>query len=128
MRHALRILVGLVIERVFIRNPLLHRRALRDPVDPRQQMRELLHLLLGHAAELPALDPRPGPNVRDAVLALAGAGEVLARLARVVPAQVQLEHAVDADGLVAEAVDGVGDLVLCELAEVVELAWGTLVN
>ncbi len=70
-------------------------------------MRERLHVVLAEAAELPPLDPRPGADVRDRVFALAVAGQVLAGLARVLAAQLDLEHAVDAEGLVAEPFDGV---------------------
>lgn len=87
-------------------------------------MRERLHILLGEARALPALDPGPGLHVGNAVLALAVAGEVLARGARVLARELDLEHAVDAQSLVAEAVDGVGDLLGRGAAEVVYLACG----
>lgn len=79
-----------------------------DAVDPLQQVREGLHVLSGKAAALPALDPRPGLDVGHRVLALAGTGEVVARaLGRVLAGQADLEHAVDAQGFVLVAVDGV---------------------
>lgn len=67
-------------------------------------MRELVHLILGEPCLLPALDPRPGPDVGDGVLALAFAGEVVTRLASVFAGEVDLKDAVDAEGLVTEAV------------------------
>jgi len=70
-------------------------------------MRELLHLLLEEPAPLPSLDPRPRANVRDGILALALAGQVLARLTGVLAREADLEHAVDAQGLVVEPIDGV---------------------
>lgn len=132
MRHAPLILHArlLLIERVLLADAALHGGPLRDALDPREQVRELVHLVLRrHLAELPALDPRPGAHVRDGVLALPVAGEVLARLARVVPAQVQLQDAVDALGFFAEAVDGVVDFLGGGAVEVIELAlagegWG----
>ena len=66
-----------------------------------------LHVLLAEAAERPALDPGPGADIRDRVFALAVAGEVVAGFAGVFAAQLDLEHAVDAEGFVAEAFDGV---------------------
>ena len=75
-------------------------------------MRKGLHVLLAEAGKLPALDPGPGTDVGDGVLALAVAGEEVARLARVLAAELDLEHAVDAEGFVAETVDGV--CVFCE--------------
>lgn len=69
------------------------------------------------------LDPRPSLHVSNAVLALAIAGKVVALLAGVLAGQLDFEHAVDAQGLVAEALDGVGDLLGCGAGEVVCLAW-----
>lgn len=70
-------------------------------------MWEGLHVFLAEATELPPLDPRPGSNICDRVFAFAVAGQVLARLAGVLAAQLDLEHAVDAEGLVAESFDGI---------------------
>lgn len=92
---------------ILLPRPPLHRRPLRNPLNPLQQMRERLHILLREPGELVALDPRPGPDVRDRVLALSFAGEVLARGAGVFAAELDLEDAVDAEGFVAEALDGV---------------------
>jgi hypothetical protein len=87
-------------------------------------MREVLHLLLREARLLPALDPRPSLDVSNAVLALALAGEVLARLATgVLAGQLNFEHAVDAQGFFLEALDGVGDFLWGGAGEVVYLAW-----
>jgi len=86
-------------------------------------MREVLHLLLREACLLPALDPRPGLDVGDAVLALAVAGQVLARLAGVLAGQLDLEHAVDAQGFFLEAFNGVGNFLRSRAGEVVDLAW-----
>ncbi len=68
-------------------------------------MREFAHLLLGEASLLPSLDPGPSPDISDRVLALSVSGEVLTRLAGVFARELDLEHAVDAEGFVAVAVD-----------------------
>ena len=86
-------------------------------------MRKVLHLLLGETGALPALDPRPGLNVGDAVLTLAVAGQVIARLACILAGQLDLEHAVDAQGFVLEAFNGIGDFFGGGAGEVVDLAW-----
>ena len=70
-------------------------------------MRERLHIILRESAELIPLDPRPRLDVCHAVLALSVAGEVVAGLAGVFSGKLDLEHAVDAESLVLEAVDGV---------------------
>lgn len=70
-------------------------------------MRERLHVLLGEARCFPLHDPRPGADIRDRVLALALAGQILPRLARVLARQADLQHAEDAQGFVVEALDGV---------------------
>ena len=70
-------------------------------------MWERLHVFLGEAAELPYLDPRPGADIGDRVFALAVAGQVIARLAGVLATQLDFQHAVDAEGFVAETFDGV---------------------
>ena len=70
-------------------------------------MRELVHLLLGEAGKRPALDPGPGADVGDAVFAFSAAGEVFARGAGVFAREADFEHAVDAEGFVSEAFDGV---------------------
>ena len=93
--------------RILLPNPPLHSRPLRNPINPLKQMREWLHILGRETRELPALDPGPGADVRDAVLAFAVAGEVFARRAGVFARELDLEDAVDAEGFVAEAVDGV---------------------
>ena len=86
-------------------------------------MRKLIHILLRkRRIAVPALHPRPRLDIRDTVLALALAGEVVARLAGVFAAEVDLEHAEDAQGLVFEAVDGVFDLLGRGAREVVDLA------
>ena len=86
-------------------------------------MRELVDLLLREARALPALDPRPGLDVGHAVLALTVASQVLARLARVLAGQLDLEHAVDTQGFFLETLDGVGDFLGGGAGEVVDLAW-----
>ena len=93
-----------------------------NAVNPLQQVRKLSHLLFREAAESPALDPGPGADVSDGVLALAVAGQIVARLAGVLAAEPDLQHAVHAQRLVHEARDRVRDLLLRELVEVVCLA------
>jgi len=85
-------------------------------------MREILHLLLAEASLLPALNPRPRLDVGDAVLALAVAGQVLAGFAGEFAREVDFQHAVDAQGFVLEARDGVGDFFRGGAREVVYLA------
>lgn len=92
---------------VLLAGPPFDRRPLRDPLDPLQQVGERLHVLLAEAGEPVPLDPRPRADVRDRVFAFAVAGQVLARLAGVLAAQLDLEDAVDSEGFVAETVDGV---------------------
>lgn len=86
-------------------------------------MRERLHVFLREPSPLPALDPWPSLHVGNTVLALAIAGEVLALDTGVLARKLNLENAVDAEGLVAEALDGVGDLLGSGAGEVVYLAY-----
>jgi hypothetical protein len=86
-------------------------------------MWERLHVLFGEPSLLPALDPRPSLDIGNAVLAFAFAGEVVALFAGVFARELDFEHAVDAQGFVAEALDGVGDFLGGGAGEVVCLAW-----
>ena len=122
MHHPLRILLPQLIRLILLARSLLHRRPLRNAINPLQQMRQLLHLLLWHARELPAFHPWPRRYISDTILPLPVTREVIPRLSRVFAGKVDLEDAVDAEGLVAEAVDGVGEFFFGEFAEVVELA------
>ena len=70
-------------------------------------MWERFHVFLAKAGEFPPFDPRPCPDISDGVFPFAVAGQVLAGLARVLAAQLDLENAVDAEGFVAETFDGV---------------------
>lgn len=70
-------------------------------------MREGLHVFLGEPTELVSLDPRPGSDISDGIFALAVTGQVVTGLAGVFAAQLDLEHAVDAEGFIAETIDGV---------------------
>lgn len=97
----------MLIRAVRVSDPPLHRRPLRDALDPFPQVGERLHLVLGEAAEAPSFHPRPGADVRDRVLALAVAGEVLARRAGELARQVDFEDAVDPQGFVFKALDRV---------------------
>lgn len=72
---------ALLRQRVLIPGPPLHSRPLSNPINPLQQMRERLHLLLGKARETPTLHPRPSADISNAVLTLATTCEVLSRLA-----------------------------------------------
>lgn len=85
-------------------------------------MWEGLHILLREAGELPTLDPWPRSNVCDTVLSLSIAGEIVTRLPCVLATQLDLQHAIDTQGLILEPFDGVGDLLLGKLGEVVDLA------
>ena len=70
-------------------------------------MGEWLHLLFRKPSTFPSLDPRPGADIRYAVFALAVTSEVLAWRTGVFAGKVDLENAEDAEGFVAETVDGV---------------------
>lgn len=80
---------------------------MRNTVDPFQQVRELIHLLLCEPCPLPAFDPRPCPDISDRILSLAFAGQVISWFARKLARQLDLENTVDTKGLVLEAVDGI---------------------
>jgi len=99
--------ISLLLLLILLPNPSLHRLPLRNAVNPLEQMRKRLHIILREPTELISLDPRPRLDVCDAVLALSVAGKVVAGLAGVFARELDLEHAVDAEGLVLEAVDGV---------------------
>ena len=92
---------------VFIPNAPLHGLTRSNAVHPLQHMREGLHLLGAEAAPLPAFHPRPRLDVCHRVLALARAGQVVARFAGEFARQADFQHAVDAQGFVLVAVDGV---------------------
>ena len=70
-------------------------------------MWERFHIFLAEPRERPTLDPRPGSDISDRVFAFAVTGQVFARSARVLAAQLDFEHAVDAEGFIAEPFDGV---------------------
>ena len=112
----------LAILTILLSTAQLHSRPLRNPINPLLQMRELAPLLVREPTKLPDLDPRPRTNIRHAVLALALASEIIARLARVLAAETDLEHPEDAECLVAEAVDGVFEFLGSGAGEVVDLA------
>lgn len=98
-----------LLQLILLTRPHLHRRPLMDAVDILQQMRKRLHLFFSEAAPLPIPDPRPRANVRDRILALAVTSQILARAVGVFAREVDLEHAEDAQGFVAEPGDGVWD-------------------
>ena len=50
----------------------------RNPLNPLQQMRKPLHILLTKPSKLPPFDPRPGTDIRNAVFTLAVACEIFA--------------------------------------------------
>lgn len=70
-------------------------------------MWERLHILLREPREIPGVKPRPGPNVRNGVFALSITSQIFTWGASVFATQLDLEHAVDAEGLVAVSFDGV---------------------
>ena len=70
-------------------------------------MWEGFHIFLAESTECPTLDPRPGTNISDGVFALAITGQVIARFAGVLAAQLYLQDAIDTEGFIAEAFDGV---------------------
>lgn len=70
-------------------------------------MWEWLHFFLAEPTELPRINPRPGSNISDRVFAFAVTGQVLARLAGVLAAQLNFEYTVDAERFVSETVDGI---------------------
>jgi hypothetical protein len=64
---------------ILIPNPPLHGIPGSNPINPFQQMREWLHLILSKASPLPTLHPRPSLNICHGVFTLAGASEPIAR-------------------------------------------------
>ena len=70
-------------------------------------MREWLHVFLAESRELIPFDPRPGSNISDRVFTFAVTSQVLARLAGILATQLDLKYTVDAEGFVAETLDGV---------------------
>lgn len=86
-------------------------------------MRKLLELLLSEAATLPSLNPGPSLDVGDGVLSGSISGEVLARDAGVLAAQVNLENAEYAQGLILVAIDGVFDFLGSCVTEVMDLTY-----
>lgn len=105
--QVLQLMLSLLRDGVLVPRSPLHSRPLRDSVNPFQKMRERRHLLLGETRHLPALDPRPGSNISDAVLALPTPRKVLSRLAGIFARKPDLKDAVDAESFVLEALDGI---------------------
>ena len=97
----------MLLELIVIASAALHGRSLRDPIDPLEQMRERLHIVVGESGESVAFHPRPSADISDGVFALAFSGQVVPRFARVLARQMDFEHAVYAQGFVLEALDGV---------------------
>ena len=93
--------------RVRLANALLHSGSRRNAVNPLQEVREVLHLFLSEPTTFPTLDPWPGTDVCNGILALAVASEVFARLSGVFARELDLENAEDAEGFVTETSDGV---------------------
>ena len=63
---------------IFLTNAPLNGRPFSNTINPLQQVRERLHVVLTETGEFPPLDPRPGADIRNAVFALAVTCEVLA--------------------------------------------------
>ena len=81
---------------IVLPDPPLHRRPLRNPIDPLQQTRELTHLLLRKTTPLPAFHPRPGLEIRNADGSFAAARKPVAWFTRVFAREADLENAEDA--------------------------------
>lgn len=85
-------------------------------------MREWLHVFfLRESGKRVSLDPRPRADVRDRVLASTIACQKVFFLTGVFAAQVNLQHAVHTERLIPEAINCIGNLLFCELGEVVHL-------
>lgn len=113
-----------LLHHIRLPNPPLHRRPRGNPIHPLEQMRERLHLLLRKPTPLPPFHPRPRLHVRQTILTLPFTRQILPRRAifAIFPAELNLQHAVHAQRLVLEAVDGVFDLLGRGAREVVRLA------
>jgi hypothetical protein len=85
-------------------------------------MRKLINLLLRKARKRISFDPWPSADIRNTVLPLALASQIVPRNAGELAAEMDLQHAVDSQSLVVEALDGIGNFLLSELGEVVGLA------
>ena len=70
-------------------------------------MRKRLHVLFGKAGVGVALDPWPGPNVGDRIFTLTLTSQIVAGFACVLARQLDFEYAVDAEGFVPEALNGI---------------------
>jgi hypothetical protein len=118
-----------LLQIVLLPDTPLHRRPLGNPIDPLLQVRERLHVIRSETGLLPPFDPRPRLDIGHAVLALAAAGQVLTGFfARVFARELDFEHAVGAQGLLLEALDGVGDFLGGRAREVVGLACEVVVS
>lgn len=87
-----------------------------NSVDPLEQVRKRLHLVLREAGLLPALYPRPSPNISDRVFPLPIAGEIVAWLAGEFAGKAYLQDAVYAEGLVLEPLDRVCIAERCDVS------------
>lgn len=98
---------AILLQLILLPRPPLNSRPFRNPLNPLQQMRKTLHILFTKPREFPTLNPRPGADIRNAVFAFAITGEVLAWSTGVFAWEMDLENAVDAEGLVAEPFNGI---------------------
>lgn len=100
-------LTYLLLLLVFLTNALLHGRSLSNSVDPLQQRRESLHLLLCKTTLLPILHPWPCLDICHAVFSFTISGQIVSWFAGVFARQTDLENTENAQGLVSEAIDGI---------------------
>ena len=71
------------LNRIKVPGAPLDRRSLGNSINPLQEMRERLHVLLRETGKFPTLNPRPGADVGDGVFAFAFAGKVVSGFAGV---------------------------------------------
>ena len=96
-----------LVSGILVTNTTLHRRAIRNTLDPLQHMWEWLHFLLREARSFPALDPWPSTDIGNRVFAFARPSKVLARLAGIFTREANLKNPVHSQGFIFETFNGV---------------------
>lgn len=64
---------------ILLPNAPLNSRPRANPLNPLHQVWERLHILLRESRELPGLNPRPSPNVRNGVFSLSVTSQIFTR-------------------------------------------------
>jgi len=70
-------------------------------------MRELLHFFLSKSTEFISFNPWPSSNISNGILPLARSCKVIAGFAGIPSRQTNLQYAIDTEGLIVEAVNGI---------------------